>query len=196
MISVKSKRMKAQLILIITTVSIFWIWSGCEEDDRTGPGLIPTSGTATINSRYVNNQVSGFSFDQAVVVRFPNIAGIFPDIEVFAQINDTGRIVGVFFGRPDSLLPTFRLLHQFGSIDSAQSYFQTLGEIPDTTYLDLALFVSANQIWAVKTRRNNFAKILIRHTIAYTDSSKPSSPTPYGEATFDWAYQPNGSRQF
>ena len=184
--------MKTKRILIVLTVLI---WGGCK-DDGTGPGPIPTSGRVTIDSRYVNNQASGFSFDQAAIVRFPNSEGTLSDLSVFVQINDTGRIVGVFFSRPDSLVPAFRLLRQFASLDSAQSYFQSLGEIPDTTYTDLALPVSVGQIWAVKTRRTTYAKILIRHTLAYADSSGPSAPTPYGEAMFDWTYQPNGSRRF
>jgi hypothetical protein len=187
--------MRTQLKLTLTILSAILIWSGCK-DSGTGPGPTPTSGTATINSRYSNNQASGFSFDQAAIVRFPNSEGMFPDLSVFVQINDTGRIVGVFFSRPDSLVPAFRLLRQFTSLDSAQSYFQNLGEIPDTTYVDLALPASVGQIWAVKTRRTTFAKILIRQTVAYADSSNPSAPTPYGEATFDWAYQPNGTRHF
>jgi hypothetical protein len=144
----------------------------------------------------VNNQLSGLSFDQAAIVRFPNSGGVFPDLSVYVQINDSGKIVGVFFGQPDSLLPAFRLFRQFSSIDSARSYFQSLSEIPDTSYLDLASLVSVGQVWAVKTRRTTFAKILIRHTEAYADSSNPGAPTPYGEATFDWVYQPNGTRRF
>ena len=187
--------MKWRSKLTLTIVSAILIWSGCK-DDGTGPGPTPTSGRATIDSRYLNNQASGFSFDQAGIVRFPNSQGALPDISVLVQMNDSGRVVGVFFARPDSLVPLFRLLSQFATLDSAQSYFQSLGEIPDTTYVDLALPVSVGQIWVVKTRRTTFAKILTRHTLAYVDSSGPGAPTPYGEATFDWVYQPNGTRRF
>jgi hypothetical protein len=144
----------------------------------------------------VSGQASGFSFDQATIVKFPNSAGSLPDICVFVQINNPGEIVGVFCSRPDSLVPTFRLLQEFSSLDSAESYFESLGELPDTTYTDLALPMRLAQIWAVKTRRTRFAKILIRHTLAYLDSSGTGAPTPYGEATFDWVYQPNGTRAF
>jgi hypothetical protein len=187
--------MKALSVLSVVAVLATIFLSGCK-DEGTGPSPTPTSGTATVDSRYVNNQASGFSFDQAAIVRFPNSAGLVPDLSVLVQRNDTGAILGVFFARPDSLVPSFRLLRQFTSIDSAHSYFQDLAEIPDTTYLDLALPVRVGQVWAIKTRRNTFAKVHIRQTVAYEDSSNPSAPTPYGEATFDWTYQPNGTRRF
>ena len=184
--------MKTKTILIALAVLV---GGGCK-DDGTAPVPTPTSGRATIDSRYVNSQASGFSFDQAAVVRFPNPQGTLPDVCVFVQINNPGGIVGVFFTRPDSLVPTFRLLRQFATVDSAESYFQGLAEIPDTTFLDLAIPTSEGQVWAVKTRQTTFAKVLVRHTLAYADSSGPGAPTPYGEATFDWAYQPNGTRRF
>lgn len=187
--------MKALSVLSVVAVLAAIFWSGCK-DDETGPSPTPTSGTATVDGRYVNNQASGFSFDQAAIVKFPNSKGLVPDLIVLVQMNETGAILGVFFARPDSLASAFQLLRQFTSFESAHSYFQDLAEIPDTTYVDLALPVRVGQVWAVKTRRNTFAKILIRQTVAYADSSNPSAPTPYGEATFDWAYQPNGSRQF
>lgn len=185
--------MKTLSVLSIVAVLAAIFWSGCT-DDGTEP--TPTSGIATIDTRYVNNKVSGFSFEQAAIVKFPNSVGLFPDMIVSVQVNETGAILGVFFARPDSLVPAFQLLSQFTSIDSARSYFQDLVEIPDTTYLDLALPVHVGQVWAVKTRRNTFAKVLVRQTVAYADSSNPSAPTPYGEATFDWAYQPNGTKGF
>lgn len=185
-------KVKTKSLLIVLIVAA---WGGCK-DDGTGPAPTPTSGRATIDSRYVNSQASGFSFDQAGIVRFPNSQGTLPDIFVLVQMNEDGRVVGVFFARPDSLVPTFQLLRQFATLDSAQSYFQSLSEIPDTAYVDIALPVSVGQIWMVKTRRTTFAKILIRHTLAYADSSGPGAPTLYGEATFDWVYQPDGTRKF
>ncbi len=184
--------MKANFIISIMFSTVLWF--GCEGGD-TGPRVPPTSGTVTLDSRYINNQASGFSFDQATIVKFPNSSNTLPDLTLLVLVSSQG-VSGTFFCRPDSLVPSFQLLSRFKSLDSARSYFQSLSEIPDTSYEDLALPLEVAEIWAVKTRRDTYAKILITETIAYADSSNPSSPTPYGEATFDWAYQPNGTRVF
>ena len=115
---------------------------------------------------------------------------------VLVQMDAGGTILGVFLSSPDFPRPTFRLLRQYNVLDSAVVFYQSLSQLPDTTYTDLAIPTRANQVWAVTTRENKFAKILIRNTIAYADSSTTNAPTPFGEATFDWTFQPNGTRQF
>lgn len=184
--------MKASVFFIIGSLVV--IWSGC--DKSTGPSLVPTSGTITINSKFVNNQTTGFSFSQASSVSFPNSQGILPDVMVLVQIDAGGSILGVYLSAPDFPRPTFRLLRQYNVLDSAVVFYQSLSQLPDTTYTDLAIPTRVNQVWAVKTRENKFAKILVRNIIAYADSSTTNAPTPFGEATFDWTFQPNGTRQF
>ncbi len=181
-------------LLSLAGVSLLLLYAGCK-NEGTSPVPTPTSGTATVNSRVVNSTVSGFCFSRAANISYPNQAGVIPDMMVLVQTGQSGNILGVYLARPDTLVPTFRLLREFGSADSAHQYFVALSEIPDTTYENLALPARASQIWAVKTRDNTFAKIHIRSTTAYVDSST-GVRTLYGEATFDWAYQPDGSRRF
>ena len=181
-------RKSANLIIIAILV-----WSGC--DKSTDPSS-PTSGTITVSSRVVNFQSTGFSFTRGSVIVFPNPQGLLPDLMVLVQIDERGSIIGVFFSPPGPPRPTFRLLGQFSTLDTAQTYYQALSQILDTAYADLAIPARSGQIWAVKTRENKYAKILIRNTVAFADSSTSSAPTPYGEATFDWTFQPNGTRQF
>ena len=182
--------------IFFATIMATIVLVGACRNGGTGTDLPPTSGTATIDSRVVNFHASGFSFDQGAVVEISDSSNIIPDILLLVYMNETGAILGVFLARPDSLVPSFQLLRRFSTLDSAQAYFDNLGEIPDTTYQDLALPVNVADVWAVKTRRNTFAKILITQTVAYRDTSNPSGPTPYGQATFDWSYQPNGTRVF
>ena len=75
--------------------------------------------------------------------------------------------------------------------DSALEFFNRCIEIPETLSTDLALPVQKYQVWAIKTHDSKYAKVLILNTIAYDDSSTASQ---YGEAEFDWVYQPNDSR--
>jgi hypothetical protein len=178
----------------VIIASSLLLWGGCK-DEGTGPGRFTKEGLATITV-HSTDPLPGFSFEYAAVMSWPFATHQLPDFAVLVQINATGRAIGVYLVRPDSLVPAFCLLRQFGSIDTASSYFHGLAEIPDTTYADLALSINPNQVWAIKTRRDTFAKILIRQTTAYIDSSLPGTPSPYGEVTFEWVYQPNGTRQF
>ncbi|MBU0560653.1 MAG: hypothetical protein KJ799_18785 [Bacteroidetes bacterium] len=186
--------MKHLTIPILLLLFIFI--NGC--DNSVGPTPPKTSGENTINTKVVNSKYTGFSFSQGGNIEYPNSNNITPDIIVLVQTNETGNILGVFFSSAGTLKPTFKLIRQFNDADtdSAQVYFDNLIEVPDSNYMNLALPVKVNQIWAVKTVDDKFGKILILHTEAYADSSNPSSPTLYGEASFKWNYQPNGSRNF
>jgi hypothetical protein len=58
------------------------------------------------------------------------------------------------------------------------------------------VLINIGQILEVKTRDNKYAKILIRNTAIHADSSDTTAPTDYVEATFDWFFQPNGTKHF
>ena len=184
-------------IIILCSVAVglsVFFWAGCKNDE-TAPTPTPTSGSATVNTLSVNNTVSGFSFSRAGSISFPNQAGVVPDMIALVQTGPSANDLSVYLARPDTLLPSFRLLREFGSIDSASQYFRALTELPDTTYLERALPLKSSQIWAVKTRESKFARILIRSTLAFVDTSG-GTRTLYGQTTFDWAYQPDGTRIF
>jgi hypothetical protein len=173
--------------------SVILLFFGCS-DNGTNPA--PAVASATINTRLVGGTATGFSFERGAVISYPDPEGTILDFMALVHTGEGGEVGGVFFARPDSLVPSFCLLAEFTTVESASSYFQSLAELPDSLYRELALPVSAGQVWGIKTRRHTFAKIMIRHTLAYADTSHPSSPSYYGEVTFDWVYQPNGSRRF
>ena len=178
---------------IIILFSLVALINGC--DNSVEPTPPKTSGENTINSKVVNFKTKGFSFSQGGLVEYPNSQNITPDMLLLVQITSGNDIVGVFLSAPANQ-PTFHLMAQINNADSASKYFSELSEVPDTLYSWNAIPTQLNQIWAVKTQDNKYAKILITHTEAYMDSSNQSSPTPFGEATFKWKYQPNGSITF
>jgi hypothetical protein len=183
--------MKKTLSTILFLIFIFT--NGCNNSVEPVPPK--TSGETTINSKVENFKSKGFSFSRGGLINYPNSQNIMPDMLLLVEITEVGYVAGVFFSPPNNQ-PEFRLLIQINDADSANKYFSELSELPDTTYNLLAIPLEEDQIWAVKTQDNKYAKILITHTEAYMDSSIKSSPTPYGEATFKWKYQPNGSRVF
>jgi hypothetical protein len=180
---------KFLLVIIFLFLSVI----SCKKNS-TEISPVLTSGRATLNSNVENNKIHGFSFSNGEVISMPNSEGIIPDMILAVQISNSD-VIGVFFGSVE-LRPSFHLISWVSTEDSAQTIFNNLMEIPDTTFQDLAIPVKKNQVWAVKSHENKYAKLLIIQTIAFNDSTNLDAITPYGEATFDWEFQPNGSRVF
>ncbi len=179
--------------IVSSILLLFFLISGC---DNSVVPITKTSGENTINTKVVDSKYTGFSFSQGGNIIYPNANNILPDIIVLVNTDENGNILGIYFNSSSSLKPTFNIIKTFNDADSAKVFFNNFSEVPDSNYVDLALPVRVNQIWSVKTVDDKFGKILILHTDAYADNSNQSSPTLYGEATFKWNYQPNGSRNF
>ncbi len=178
--------------LIFSLVIIGW---NCYEDNG-GPNSWLPSGQATLTSKYIDNKTTGFSFSRADVITFPNNYGILPDFSVLIQVDVEDSIVGVFFANFGEYRPTFMLMKETTSSDSAHAYFQNLKNVSRTDFTHLAIPVKANQVWVVKTQDNKFGKMLILSTSVLRDTSTPTNPKLNGEATFEWVYQPNGTISF
>lgn len=169
--------------IISSFLLIILIVYGC---DTTDP-IVDPSDEVTINQ-----SINGFSFSSGKVITVPNSENIIPDIIILAHLDQQGNVLGVFFAS-DSLRPAFNLVKEFSDYDSAKTFFYNLAEAPDSNYQDLAIPVRANQIWAVKTNKSKYGKILIMNTNASYDSTALNYKT---EAKFKWKYQSNGSRYF
>jgi hypothetical protein len=179
-----------QLNFLIVAVCII----GCNENNVDSQSGLP-SGRSTISTKIINFRVIGFSFAKGDTVVISNASSIKSDIMPLVHISSEGGIIGVYMAS-NILRPTFRLMYESASPDSAKTFFHSLKEFTDSAYSDLAAPVKANQVWIVKTHDDKYAKMMIVNTLAYSDSSSGSVPTPYGEVTFEWVYQPNGERKF
>jgi hypothetical protein len=171
------------LKLISSLLLVILLFYGC---DSTEP-IVETSDEVTINQNMI-----GFSFSYGKAITIPNSENIIPDIIILAHLDEQGNVLGVFFAA-DSLRPAFNLVKEFSNYDSAKTFFYNLAEAPDSIYQDLALPVRVNQIWAIKTNKSKYGKILIMDTNAFYDSTALNYKT---EAKFKWKYQSNGSRYF
>ncbi len=180
-------------LFILTLIVFLFLFYQCTEIIETYPP--PIAGVVTLDSRLDGIKYKGFSFSQGSVNIYPNSANTLPDFSLLVQINQDDKIVGVFFSAP-KLSDSFFFIKQLPDADSAAKYFASLKTVPDSMYGWSALGIRANQIWAVKTQENKYGKILILDSKAYLDTVNYSLPTPYGEATFQWQYQPDGTPHF
>ena len=175
-------------------VVLMFFFVGCN-GDNVGPNNGVTPARSTLTTKSVNNHAVGFSFATGEVVPILNSSTVQADMSTLVQLNDTGKIMGVFL----SAIPfrqAFRLMYESTNMDSSKIFFEHLKDFPDSTLSDLAIPVRANQVWIVKTHDDKYAKILVINTLAYDDNAVPSAPTLYGEVTFDWIYQPSGEHKF
>jgi hypothetical protein len=174
--------MKIVLILISIFISIY----GC---DSTEPDI------SVFNEIKLSNKSMGFSFSKGWVIP-QNDTIVTPDIQVYAE-RSGNTIIGVNLFSPGVVRSSFLLTKQFNNIDSALIFFNNLSEVPDSNYSDIHISIKENQIWAIKTKDNKFAKILISKTDARIESTgTPGIIFFYAEVIFKWKYQSNGSRIF
>lgn len=126
--------------------------------------------------------ISAFSLSSARKILYPYKAEIMPDILVSTILGEDGKIIGAYLVAPDFPVgSTFALIfpipepprgsslsiRQSSIEDSARKVFDNLKQFPIVTYTDLAIPVLKNQVWVVKTRENNYAKLLILDVKSY-----------------------------
>lgn len=176
-------------VFCLTVCTIVFL--SCKSDTAGTSGSHGVFGRTTIDS----TTGYGFSFARGT----PQPVPPFPTYDSVDDFNagyietrwDPTPIALCFRGYTEHM---FHLVRQFSTYDSARSFFQSLAEVTDTSFLgttcqgsDLEPMTRANQIWSVVTRQNKFAKMLI---VIDTNLSN------HLQVTFDWEYQPTGSRRF
>ncbi len=179
--------------IIIVFYSLFLV--SCSDKTIEGPEQNPTIGEVVLDTKFEDGNFPAFSFSEGKVIKIPNTQGLVPDITISVHINEGGTPLGVFLGSFD-LKPTYFFKYWSSSVDSSQDYFDSLLFISDSLFTDLALPIKDGQVWAVTTHDGKYGKILIKNSLAYIDSSDINNLTPYGEVSFKWEYQPDGTNKF
>jgi hypothetical protein len=173
--------MKRQTYLFL---ALLMVLAGCTKKQPTR-----TSGTDTIdNTTYVSTTyyTYGFSFSGAKLVPTTNNPG--PDIAVYVNA-DTGAPRLTL--QANNLKPSFYKVGDFADAASAQSAFDNLKTVSVAQWLEMADPIIDNQVWLYRTGSDTYAKFRIVSTV-----NELRSGVVYGECTFQWVYQPDGSSTF
>jgi len=158
---------------------------------------VGTNGSQSISGRTTIDSTSGYGFSFArgtpqPIPPFPIQDSVDDFNGGYIVTDETGpEAIGLCFAGYTKNM--FHLARGFSTSDSARKFFLALSEIADTDFIQTTCggfnvnrtdpVIKVNQIWSVQTRHNKFAKILILNDTT-------------GTVTFDWIYQPSGSRQF
>jgi len=172
------KRIIYFLLIIIASIS------ACTKVEDT-----PTSGNVTIdNSTYQSTTyyVFGFSFSQGKRVSTLEDPG--PDIIIYVNSDNTPSRLTL---QANNLKPSFSKVGDYADEASAIAAFDNLKTVSATQWTDMADPVTANQVWIYRSGDEKYAKIRIITTV-----NEIRQTIPYGECTFQWVFQPDGSLTF
>jgi hypothetical protein len=197
----------AGVLTAACTVLVVGIMS-CSDKSCDCPGSVaPTSGRAVVQAvlrldPHGHFYTDAFAFSQGRVVRYPNTEGIDVDLVPFLQISAQGELLGVYFVQPgeESLHPSFHQVGHGVTLEDGQSQFEATVCIPDTAHFgQFASMAEPYDVWVVRTQEYRLAKLLVVDTYFCSQSYDSGGTTVtryYGEVTFDWQYQPDGSSCF
>lgn len=161
--------------------------TGCGGDDRKISGTITLSSELFDGGSYY--YAMGLSFDEAKEV--PTQPDQYrADIILGAGPVTTGGPVVAYLSA-NTLNPPFALAGTYGSSVEAETAFRALRTIGSYTWVDLAAPLAANQVWVIKTRDANYAKIRIISVTLDTQGDDPVAT-----CMLEWVWQPDGSATF
>jgi hypothetical protein len=170
--------------LLFILLAFMVLLSSCEEEVK-----VRTSGTDTIdNSTYQSTTyyVYGFSFSQGKLVSTLTNPG--PDITIY--VNKINTPYSLTF-QSNNLNPSFYKVGEYAGEDAAKTAFDNLKSVPSAQWTDMADPVAPNQVWIYRSGEEKYTKIRIISTVNETRQL-----IAYGECTFQWVYQPDGSLTF
>ena len=168
------------LILIV----VFIFLEGCTKKEPTRTSGIDTIDNIThFSTTYFNY---GFSFSSAKLLSTNLNPG--PDITLFVNVeNVTPRLTL----QTNNLKPSFYKLDDYPDEASAKTAFDNLKTVSVTQWQDMADPIVANQVWIYRSGSDIYTKFRIISIVNETRQS-----VPYGECTFQWITQPDGSSTF
>jgi hypothetical protein len=165
---------------VLTGFVIMILLTSCKKDE-----IIPTHGIATIDNTTTQSQtyfIYGFLFAKAkLVTTLDN-----PDPDITVDSDGT-----YLYLQTTNLNNSFYKYGSYNDSISAISAFNSLTSFDISMWEEWAERVEPNQIWIFRTGAERYAKIRIISTL-----SEPRSPRDFGECTFEWVYQPDGTLTF
>lgn len=173
--------MKKTLFILL---GIFLILAGCTKKEPTRTSGIDTIDNITYFSTTYFNY--GFSFSSAKL-RSTNL-NPGPDITLYVNVdNITPRLTL----QTNNLKPSFYKYGDFADETTAKSAFDNLKTVSVPQWTDMADPINASQVWIYRSGTDTYTKFRIISTVNETRQS-----IPYGECSFQWVYQPDGSLTF
>ena len=177
-----------------------FVLSGCVTSTFAPVDELPY-GRATITDLLVSasplysyREQTGFNFERRANLRR---SASLPDTLCDILTGSSFRSDTYLWSPGDTLMRrAFRLVSNNSDVEEAGKEFQRLTSAPDSGYVVGADTVQRGQVWIVQTTGRKFAKIFIRDVVVTVEDVQREAYVLRTEVTFDWVYQPNGTRSF
>ncbi len=174
-------------IRLIPALAAILLLAGCGGDDQVTSGRITLTNELYDGDSYF--YALGLSFDEAKEV--PTLPDQYrADITLLAGAVSGGGPVMAFL-TSNTLDAPFALVSNHVTAAESVSAFKALKNVGSYTWIDLAVPLSNNQVWVVKTRDARYAKLRIISVTLDT-----SGDDPVATCTLEWVWQPDGSATF
>jgi hypothetical protein len=169
-------------LFILSAILLIIISCTKKESTRTS-GTDVIDNTTYFSTTYYNY---GFSFSEAKLVATTLNPG--PDIAIYVNVdNVTPRLTL----QTNNFSPSFFKVGEYPNEDAAKTAFDNLKTVSVDQWAEMADPIAANQVWIYKSGTENYTKFRIVSTVSETRDN-----IPFGECTFQWVYQPDGTTTF
>ena len=176
--------MKRLFVVLISTIVFLF---ACKKEVT-----VRTSGTDTIdNTIYPDGPayyVFGFSFSQAKLMQESANSDSKPDIVLPRNVDNT---ISPLTLQANNLLPSFLKIGEYDTEEEAKTAFNNLKTVPEGAWIEMINPVVPNQVWVYRSNNEKYTKFRIVSII-----NEMRENIPYGECTFQWVHQPDGSVNF
>jgi hypothetical protein len=170
--------------IVFIFLGSFLILTACTKKEPTRTSGIDTIDNITYFSTTYYNY--GFSFSGAKLVSTINAQGY--DISLYVNVDTLPPRLTL---QNNNLKPSFFKIGDYADETTAQSAFNNLKTVSVTQWQDMADPINANQVWIYRSGNEDYTKFRIVSTVNETRQG-----IVYGECTFQWVYQPDGSLTF
>ena len=150
---------------------------------------VRTSGTDTIDNityQSTTYYTYGFSFSQAKLI--PTYPAPGPDISLYVNKDNLPYFLTL---QANNLKPSFYKVGDYANKAAAKAAFDNLKTVSVPEWKEMADTIRTNQVWIYRSGIGYYTKLRIDSTV-----NELRDFNQYGECTFQWVYQPDGSLTF
>ncbi|HQG35955.1 MAG TPA: hypothetical protein PK094_01970 [Bacteroidales bacterium] len=178
--------MKHEFIFIL--ILVFTI-TGCKKEPEP-----VYSGIVTINNKRAGTDPTYYliGFHVPTGRTIPDVNNQLDVISVLSDYDVNFNPKKIYFVT-NNLKNSFFRYGQYKDTEEAKTAFDSLISFTEPQWTEIGDSVKINQIWLYRTSDQKYAKLRIIDTVL---EKRDYMLDPYAECTFEWVFQPDGTKSF